>query len=188
MNCAKAGHDWQMYGGRQCPRNENARASQTVYQCARCGAYDYGDPGGPGHRDCVVEGPCHRSCLIPKKERKQLRKDLARQERERRKRELYVAFYAMNDNPSWKCKDGREMKISDMETSHVRNSINMILRGHDVAGAKVGKKTTAKLARLQLELGFRESMNERFNLDEEQIRIRRNQKRAAMQQWERISE
>lgn len=101
---------------------------------------------------------------ISKKERKQQRKYMARAEWGRRKRELYVAFYAMNGDPSWKCKDGVVMKMSEMQTSHVRNSINMILRGHDVAGAKVGKKATSKLARLQLELGFRETMNERFKV------------------------
>ena len=49
--CA-AGHDWESAGGRRCPHDAE-ECSQTVYRCARCGTYDYGDPGGPGHEDCV---------------------------------------------------------------------------------------------------------------------------------------
>jgi hypothetical protein len=60
--CKAWGHDWRMNGGRQCPRNQHARCSQAVYECARCGDCDYGDPGGPGHRDCMIDGPCDRSC------------------------------------------------------------------------------------------------------------------------------
>lgn len=52
------GHDWQSDAGRQCPRAEDCGASQAVYKCARCGEYDYGEPGGPGHADCYANGPC----------------------------------------------------------------------------------------------------------------------------------
>lgn len=56
------GHDWASVGGRQCPRNPDAACSQTVYRCRRCTDYDYGEPGGPAHRECFAEGPCSRSC------------------------------------------------------------------------------------------------------------------------------
>jgi hypothetical protein len=52
------GHDWQTDGGRQCPRAEDCGSSQVVYKCARCGVHDYGEPGGPGHDDCYLNGPC----------------------------------------------------------------------------------------------------------------------------------
>ncbi len=51
--CARDGHDWQTDGGRACPREEDCGRSQHVYRCARCGAWDYGEPGGPGHDDCA---------------------------------------------------------------------------------------------------------------------------------------
>ncbi len=50
-NLCAAGHDWQSDGGRPCPRS-GSECTQTVYRCARCGVWDYGDPGGPGHADC----------------------------------------------------------------------------------------------------------------------------------------
>lgn len=55
--CATTGHVWESDGGRLCPRAagddyEGCGASQAVYRCARCGQYDYGEPGGPGHADC----------------------------------------------------------------------------------------------------------------------------------------
>jgi hypothetical protein len=54
-------HDWASEGGRTCPRagTENAclNGSQTVYRCRRCGTWDYGAPGGPGHADCA-DRPC----------------------------------------------------------------------------------------------------------------------------------
>lgn len=46
-----AGHDWRSEGGRPCPRGFG-RCSQTVYRCARCGDYDYGEPGGPAWEEC----------------------------------------------------------------------------------------------------------------------------------------
>lgn len=46
------GHDWQHEGGRPCPRGvENC--SQPVFVCSRCGAQDYGEPGGPGTEACL---------------------------------------------------------------------------------------------------------------------------------------
>lgn len=54
--CTTVGHDWQMEGARTCPHygtdRECHHSSQAVYRCARCGGYDYGEPGGPGHADC----------------------------------------------------------------------------------------------------------------------------------------
>jgi hypothetical protein len=55
--CTTTGHLWQSDGGRECPRS-CFRASQAVYRCARCGEFDYGEPGGPGYRDCFERGPC----------------------------------------------------------------------------------------------------------------------------------
>jgi hypothetical protein len=55
--CVSLGHLWESEGGRVCPlRNDEIgcdEASQTVYRCARCGDYDYGEPGGPGYADCM---------------------------------------------------------------------------------------------------------------------------------------
>ena len=59
-NLCASGHKWQEEGGRECPNGEQD-CSQTVYRCARCGQYDYGEPGGPGHADCHGVWPCHRS-------------------------------------------------------------------------------------------------------------------------------
>lgn len=62
--CA-AGHDWVTTGGRTCPRGDpmgGGQASQAVYECTRCPAIDYGEPGGPGYRDCYEHGPCDPSC------------------------------------------------------------------------------------------------------------------------------
>lgn len=54
-NLCAAGHDWDSEGGRTCPKYEAADCSQTVYRCKRCGVHDYGDKGGPAHRECFVE-------------------------------------------------------------------------------------------------------------------------------------
>ena len=59
--CAALGHVWIALGGRQCPRGA-AMESQTVYVCQSCGWEDYGEPGGPGHRDCFDLGPCDYRC------------------------------------------------------------------------------------------------------------------------------
>lgn len=60
------GHAWITAGGRICPHrpvDDPGRCSQTVYRCARCPAYDYGEKGGPAWRDCYLEGPCDASCF-----------------------------------------------------------------------------------------------------------------------------
>jgi len=56
--CDEGRHVWESEGGRTCPKYENAGCSQTVYMCLHCGAYDYGDKGGPAHRECFIE--CRR--------------------------------------------------------------------------------------------------------------------------------
>lgn len=56
------GHDWQSDGGRRCTGWEHSVerciGTQTVYRCARCGEWDYGYKGGPGHAECV------KHCLL----------------------------------------------------------------------------------------------------------------------------
>lgn len=57
VTCA-AGHAWESNGGRSCPKGlSDGRnpCSQAVYVCERCGAEDYGDNGGPAHRECFIE-------------------------------------------------------------------------------------------------------------------------------------
>lgn len=57
-NLCAAGHDWQSDGGRACPKDgfgSGDGCSQTIYRCSRCGVHDYGDKGGPAHRECFVE-------------------------------------------------------------------------------------------------------------------------------------
>jgi hypothetical protein len=61
--CASTGHLWESDGGRTCPR-ACYQASQAVYRCARCDAWDYGEPGGPGYRDCFEQGPCDLQCEV----------------------------------------------------------------------------------------------------------------------------
>ncbi len=54
-NLCEAGHQWVPDGGaRACPLDLTDGCSQAVYRCARCGEYDYGEPGGPGEADCVA--------------------------------------------------------------------------------------------------------------------------------------
>ena len=50
--CTNEGHAWILEGGRQCPYSETIDCSQSVYRCARCKTYDYGDIGGPGWNSC----------------------------------------------------------------------------------------------------------------------------------------
>ncbi len=62
--CAKRGHDWKIVGGRACPIMGRERGygsphathtcTQTVYICSRCGLEDYGETGGPGHAECIL--------------------------------------------------------------------------------------------------------------------------------------
>lgn len=53
--CLSFGHAWQHDGGRACPHDLTPNCSQPVYRCERCGEWDYGKKGGPGHRHCAVE-------------------------------------------------------------------------------------------------------------------------------------
>ena len=46
------GHDWVSIGGRHCPQDFTDGCSQPVFECARCGAMDYGEQGGPGYLSC----------------------------------------------------------------------------------------------------------------------------------------
>ena len=48
---AHDGRLWHMEGGRACPIGWED-CSQPVYVDLKTGAYDYGQPGGPGHADC----------------------------------------------------------------------------------------------------------------------------------------
>lgn len=49
-------HLWQQEGGRSCPLGWDD-CSQPVYVDLKTGGYDYGEPGGPGHTDCVRHCP-----------------------------------------------------------------------------------------------------------------------------------
>lgn len=51
--CA-AGHAWESVGGRHCPRDFTDGCSQPVFECARCGAIDFGEKGGPGYVSCAT--------------------------------------------------------------------------------------------------------------------------------------
>lgn len=47
-------HKWRAEGGRACPKfARNLSCSQTVYRCSICGAWDYGDEGGPAYDECA---------------------------------------------------------------------------------------------------------------------------------------
>lgn len=48
--CARE-HAWEAEGARPCPQCDG---SQTVYRCARCGEYDYGERGGPAWSECAT--------------------------------------------------------------------------------------------------------------------------------------
>ena len=43
---------WKSEGGRSCPLDWDG-CSQAVYVDLATGEHDYGEPGGPGHADCV---------------------------------------------------------------------------------------------------------------------------------------
>ena len=53
--CREGRHDWdgEGEGGRACPSDLTDHCGQAVYRCRSCGEYDYGEPGGPGHTDCL---------------------------------------------------------------------------------------------------------------------------------------
>lgn len=78
--CA-AGHDWETDGGRRCPHDAD-QCSQAVYRCRRCGAYDYGETGGPGAEDCAG-GACSSEAEV---RCRRLAPWRARQESRRRRR------------------------------------------------------------------------------------------------------
>ena len=50
--CSAGNHRWESNGCRGCPDDLTDTCGQAVYECAVCGAVDYGEPGGPGHADC----------------------------------------------------------------------------------------------------------------------------------------
>jgi hypothetical protein len=50
------GRLWKFEGGRSCPIDWHD-CSQAVYRDLRTDAWDYGEPGGPGHADCVRTCP-----------------------------------------------------------------------------------------------------------------------------------
>ena len=50
-NTCASGHDWTSDAARACPHG-SWECSQAAYFCKRCGTFDYGEPGGPGHADC----------------------------------------------------------------------------------------------------------------------------------------
>lgn len=47
-NLCASGHEWEPVGGRPCPRCDD---SEPVYQCARCGEYDFGEQA---RKDCEI--------------------------------------------------------------------------------------------------------------------------------------
>jgi hypothetical protein len=57
---------WQSEGGRTCPIGWED-CSQAVYVDVKTGEYDYGQPGGPGHADCV-RTCCHGMNPAPAEE------------------------------------------------------------------------------------------------------------------------
>jgi hypothetical protein len=54
VSCALVGHAWKSDGGRSCPKDLDG-CSQAVYVCQRCAAQDYGERGGPAHRECFTD-------------------------------------------------------------------------------------------------------------------------------------
>lgn len=63
--CADGSHHWQSEGGRGCPKDEDIdTCSQAVYRCTICGVHDYGQPGGPGARDCAPFRGCQARGLL----------------------------------------------------------------------------------------------------------------------------
>jgi hypothetical protein len=47
------GRLWRSIGGRACPIGWE-HCSQPVFEDIRTGETDYGEPGGPGHADCLA--------------------------------------------------------------------------------------------------------------------------------------
>ncbi|CAN7322099.1 hypothetical protein LJR084_001858 [Variovorax sp. LjRoot84] len=50
------GRLWKFAGGRRCPLDWDD-CSQAVFRCAKSDDWDYGEPGGPGHAECVATCP-----------------------------------------------------------------------------------------------------------------------------------
>jgi len=48
------GHRWEFTGARAC---SDCDGEQSVYQCSRCGQFDYGERGGPAWDECQ-RGEC----------------------------------------------------------------------------------------------------------------------------------
>ena len=61
--CRHGKHQWESEGGRGCPKDITDECGQAVYRCTVCGTYDYGEPGGPGAKDC--ETRCHHKNEVP---------------------------------------------------------------------------------------------------------------------------
>jgi hypothetical protein len=59
----------------------------------------------------------------------------------------------------WRCADGRRLLVSQMDDSHLANSIAMIKRGHDMCGRRVGPNTKALLPALEVEQIVRQIRN-----------------------------
>lgn len=53
---------WKMEGGRACPLDWDD-CSQAVFVDLKTGEYDYGELGGPGHADCVMN--CRHGMNLP---------------------------------------------------------------------------------------------------------------------------
>ena len=57
--CRAGKHQWESDGCRGCPQDEEEEScGQAVYRCTVCGAFDYGEPGGPGASDCAATVGC----------------------------------------------------------------------------------------------------------------------------------
>lgn len=72
---------------------------------------------------------------------------------------LMTALAATLRNPSrmWTKHSTREtVPIENMDTNWLRNSINMVNRGHDIRGRRIGEEQTNKLAWLVEELSYRD--------------------------------
>lgn len=64
--CRVGKHLWESLGSRGCPHKENTGScGQAVYRCSVCGAYDYGEPGGPGAADCAATSRCEFRDVLP---------------------------------------------------------------------------------------------------------------------------
>ncbi len=67
------------------------------------------------------------------------------------------AFYAMNGDPVWRCQDGTRIRVSMMSTSHIQSVLDATKRGYTNDRQPFRVKKPQHLARLKLELAFREA-------------------------------